>query len=198
MHGVRWEVPLVPNLPMPEGLDTPNLECVMLDVDDLPISSIYGHDLDHGDYFFGPTSEPKLKYAQGPVAEGDKDRAHVTILFGIHPSKTYYEDVMTALGDWTPDDIFVREVEAFPSTVGGHDYKAIVAKVMPTANLLLARKRLEKLPYTDQFAAEYNPHITLAYIKGEADVDDWLRRMTAYFKGRVLYPTQLNLGLGDE
>jgi 2'-5' RNA ligase len=188
----------MPNTPMPVGLDTPDLECVMLDVDDLPISAIYGRDLDHGDYFFGPNSEPKLKYAQGPVAEGDKDRAHLTLLFGIHPSKTYVDDVMNALGDWTPDDIFVQDVTHFPSNVGGHDYNAIVAKVMPTTNLLLARKRLETLPFTDQFARDYQPHITLAYIKGEADLEDWKRRMSAYFKGRVLYPTALNLGLDDE
>lgn len=188
----------MPNLAMPEGLDTPDLECVMLDVDDLPISSIYGRDLDHGDYFFGPNSEPKLKYAQGPVAEGDHESAHLTLLFGIHPSKTYVDDVMTALGDWTPEDIFVRGVTVFPSNVGGHDYKAIVADVTPSANLLLARKRLERLPFTDQFHGEYKPHITLAYIKGEADVDTWVRRMTVYFKNRVLYPKALNLGLDDE
>lgn len=188
----------MPNEPMPEGLDTPDLECVMLNVDDLPISEIYGRDLKQEDYFYGPPSEPKLKYAQGPVAEGEPEPAHLTLLFGIHPSETYIDDVMNALGDWTPDDIFVREVTYFPSNVEGHDYKAVVAKVMPTTNLLLARKRLETLPFTDQFAREYQPHVTLAYITGDADADDWVRRMNAYFKGRVLYPTELNLGLDDE
>lgn len=188
----------MPNEPMPEGLDTPDLECVMLSVETLPIRAIYGRDLKEEDFFYGPSSEKKLKYAQGPVAESDDHPAHLTLLFGIHPSETYVDDVLNALGDWKPEDLFVREVSYFPSNVEGHDYKVVVAKILPTPNLLIARKRLETLPFTDQFAKEYQPHITLAYITGDADVNDWVRRMNAYFQGRVIYPMELDLGLSDD
>jgi 2'-5' RNA ligase len=182
----------MPNVAMPEGLDTPDLECVMLDVEPLPIRLIYGLDVDERDFFYGPDSEPKLKFAQGPVAE---DNAHVTLLFGIHPSETYVDDVINLLNDWDFGDIFVEDVDVFPSNVEGYDYKVVVAKVQQTANLLLARKKLETLPHTERFS--FNPHITLAYIKGEADVDDWVRRMKSYFKSRVITPISLNLGLDD-
>jgi 2'-5' RNA ligase len=173
---------------MPDGFGTPDLECVMLDLEPLPIREIYGRDLNEKDFFYGDI--PELKYAQGPVAE---EKAHVTLLFGIHPSDTYETDVLNVLADWEPSDIFVSRVGYFPSSIEGQDYKAIVGEVFPSVNLLLARKRLETLPHTNTFK-DYKPHVTLAYIRGKADEKVWIRRMSAYFQGRVLYPTGLNLG----
>lgn len=185
----------MPNLPMPEGLDTPDLECVMLDLGSLPVRSAFGSAFQEKELFFG--DHPKLKYAQGMVAEKE---AHVTLLFGIHPSETYVDDVMDALGDWQPEDVFIREVTYFPSNVEGQDYTCIVGKVVPSANLLLARKRLETLDFTDQFAAEYKPYVTLAYIKGSKPkrIQRWVNTLGAYYSNRVLTPTALNLGLDDE
>lgn len=185
----------MPNEPMPEGLDTPDLECVMLDLGPLPVREVFGSAFKEDELFFG--DHPKLKYAQGAVAE---ESSHVTLLFGIHPSETYVEDVLDALGDWEPDDVFIREVGYFPSNVEGQDYTCIVAKVIPSANLLLARKRLETLPFTDQFAAEYKPHVTLVYIKGskEKRIKRWVDTLGAYYNNRVLTPRELDLGLDDE
>lgn len=187
----------MPNEPMPEGLDTPDLECVMLDLGELDIRQAFGsawpkaeEELFYGDH-------PKLKYAQGAVAE---DNAHVTLLFGIHPSETYVSDVMEALGDWEPDDVYIQEVSYFPSNVEGQDYTCIVGKVMLTANLMLARKRLETLDFTDQFAREYKPHVTLVYIKGSKPkrIKRWVDTLNAYYANRVLTPHELDLGLDDE
>lgn len=182
----------MPNEPMPEGLDTPDLECVMLDLGPLDVQAAFGSAWDESELFYG--NHPKLKYAQGAVAEKG---AHVTLLFGIHPSETYIDDVMTALGDWTPDDIFIREVSFFPSNVEGEDYTCIVGKVMPTANLLIARRRLETLSFTDKFADEYKPHVTFAYIRGSNPkrIRRWVSTLNAYYSNRVITPTSLNLGL---
>lgn len=184
----------MPNEPMPKGLDTPDLECVMLDLGSLPVRAAFGSAFQEKELFFG--KHKKLKYAQGMVAEKE---AHVTLLFGIHPSGTYADDVSLALGDWTPEDVFIREVTYFPSNVKGQDYTCIVGKVVPSANLLLARKRLETLPFTDQFAAEYKPHVTLAYIKGSKPkrIKRWVDTLNAYYQNRVLTPTAVNLGLDD-
>lgn len=184
----------MPNLPMPEGFDTPDLECVMLDLGPLQVKSPFGAAWQEKELFYG--KHPKLKYAQGAVAEKE---AHVTLLFGIHPSETYVDDVMTALGDWQPDDVYIQEVSFFPSNVEGEDYTVIVGKVLPTANLLLARKRLETLDYTDSFP-EYKPHVTLAYIKGSKPkrIQRWVNTLNAYYRNRVLTPRVLNLGLDDE
>lgn len=181
----------MPNLPMPDGLGNPDLECVMLDFEPLRVLAAYGMDVNFDDLFFGDI--PELKYAQGPVAE---NQAHVTLLFGIHPSESYFDDVMNALEGWVPDDVMIREVGYFDSTVEGQDYKAIVAHVIPSANLLAARKRLEALNFTSKFT-EYKPHVTLAYVKGSADIDTWVRRMNVAYARTVLTPTALNLGLDD-
>lgn len=184
----------MPNLPMPEGLDTPDLECVMLDLGKLSVRTAFGSAWKEKDLFY--SEHPKLKYAQGAVAE-DKG-AHVTLLFGIHPSETYVEDVLQALGDWEPQDVFISEVGFFPSNVPGEDYTCIIGKVIPSSNLLLARKRLETLPYTDQFP-EYKPHVTLAYIKGSKPrkIERWVNTLGAYYNNRVLTPRELDLGLPD-
>jgi 2'-5' RNA ligase len=177
---------------MPEGLENPDLECVMLDLAPLDVHAAFGPDLKEKHFFYGDV--PELSYAQGPVAEKN---AHVTLLFGIHPSETYVDDVMAALDGWTPDEIYVRKASYFPSTVEGQDYKCIVLEVVPSANLLNANKRLQALPHTNQFT-EYKPHITLAYIKGDKNIDRWLNRLNVHYANRILYPTALNLGLDDE
>lgn len=181
----------MPNLPLPEGITTKDLECVMLDLQPIDVRAAFGPDLKEKHFFYGKV--PELEYAQGPVAEKN---AHLTLMFGIHPTDTYVDDVMEALGDWTPEDLFIRKASYFPSTVEGQDYKCIVLEVAPSANLLLARKRLEKLNYTDRFS-EYKPHITLAYIKGDKNIDRWLNRLNVHFERRILTPTRLNLGLDD-
>jgi 2'-5' RNA ligase len=181
------------NLPMPEGVTKSDLECVMLDVEPLHVLSAYGMDINQDDLFFGDI--PELKYAQGPVGEVG---AHVTLLFGIHPSETYFEDVMKALEGWVPDDVMIREVGHFNIKVDGEEKcKAIVAHVIPSANLLAARKRLEELDFSTEFT-EYKPHVTLAYIKSSADVDTWVRRLNVAYSRRVLTPTALNLGLEEK
>ena len=185
----------MPNLPMPEGMDTPDLECVMLDLGELDVRAPFGAAWKEDELFYGDI--PKLKYAQGAVAE---DEAHVTLLFGIHPSETYVSDVMEALGDWEPDAVYIQEVSYFPSNVEGQDYTVIVGKVQLTANLMLARKRLEKLDFTDRFADNYQPHVTLAYIKGSKPkrIKRWVDTLGAFYNNRVLTPHELNLGLDDD
>ena len=179
------------NLPMPEGLSIPDLECVMLDLPSIDVRAFLGGDFKEKNFFYGDI--PELKYAQGPVAE---KQAHVTLLFGIHPSETYVDDVMAALDGWTPEEIYIRKASYFPSSVEGQDYKCIVLEVIPSANLINANKRLQALPHTNRFT-EYKPHVTLAYVKGDINIDKWLNRLNGFFTNRVLYPTALNLGLDD-
>lgn len=181
----------MPNKPMPENLSSPDLECVMLDVDPLNIRESFGEGFSEDDLFYGET--PELKYAQGAVAEKN---ARLTLLFGIHPSKDYRRNVDAVLREWVPEDVFVDHVSFFPSSVDGQDYNVIVGKVTPLPNLLEGRARLEVLDYTDKFP-DYSPHITLAYIKGSASLTKWIERMDAVFGNRTYAVNGINYGDDD-
>lgn len=183
------------NLPMPDRLKTSDLECVMLDVKPFrweegyipAIGEIFGEDYNPNDLFYGDTDE--LKYAQGAVYDSVP---HVTLLFGIHPSLTYEEDVNSVLYDWITPDLMSKYVGFFD----GEDYYCIVAHMDLTASLMNARRRLEALPHTTTFP-EFKPHMTLAYIKKTANLQVWLERMNDAFANRVFYVSGLNLGNDD-
>ena len=187
------------NLPMPEGLTTSDLECVMLEVKKIEweegytpsIRDFYGPDFNPNDLFYGDI--PELKYAQGAVYD---DVPHVTLLFGIHPSLTYPEDVDAVLSDWTVPDIHIKYVGFFDSRIEGQDYYCIVGFCDLTAWLLNGHMRLKGLPYTSSYD-EYKPHMTLAYIKKSADLSVWLERMNAAFANRIFVVEGLDLGLDE-
>ena len=181
----------MPKVDLPEDLIESDLECVMLDVESLDVLGAYGDGVNEDDLYF--SKGPEAFYMRGDVGSVD---AHVTLLFGIHPSKTYVEDVYSVLDgiDWQPEDVLIESVSHFPSSMEGEDYNCVVAKVVPTANLLSAHRALTTLTYSNRHS-EYRPHVTLAYIKGSADLDEWVSRLNAAFSGKVLTPFGLNLGL---
>lgn len=176
------------NLPMPEGLTNSDLECVMLDLPAIDVAEAFGDDYDPNDLFF--SDHPDLTYVQGDVAAGS---AHVTLLFGIHPSDTYEEDVMSALADREISEVLLRNVSFFDSRVEGQDYYCVIGHIVPSRNLLVANRRLQALPHTNQYT-EYKPHVTLAYIEKTADLEVWLERLNARFAGTVWPVIGLNLG----
>ena len=180
----------MPNLPMPDGLTTADLECVMISLPPFDIEKAMGEDWNEDDLFYGDI--PQLKYAQGAVAE---DGAHCTLLFGIHPSITYEVDVLTQLENWSiPPRLLIESIGSFPSTVAGQDYHCIVAHLLPQFDLISGNQLLRELPYTNQFE-EYKPHITLAYIKGDARKSVWLERLGHAFAGSFVVPWGLDLGI---
>ena len=178
------------NLPLPEGVTTQDLECVMLNIDPFRyMERGWGGHLPIQDLFYGKS--PELQYAQGLVGQR---QAHVTLLFGIHPSTGYVRDVAEALDGWTPEPIELDRVTYFTPAVGGEDYKVVVASVVETTNLLEGRDRLTQLPHTDTFGV-YRPHVTLAYINGKADVHEWVKMMGWVIDGRSYPITEIDYGL---
>ncbi len=180
----------MPNLELPEGMENTSLEYFMLNVANLDIHQAYGNDLNEDDFFYGDI--PELKYAQGPVAES---KAHMTLLGGIHPSPDYKRMVDAVLRGWKPDDLFVDHVSFFPSRIEGQDYNCIIAKVSVQPNLLEGNARLQVLDHTNEY--DFNPHITLAYVKGAADLQTWITRMDEAFGGRTYEVTGYNYGDDD-
>lgn len=178
-------------LPLPEGLTNKDLECVMIDTPSLDIEEAYGEDYNFTDLYF--SDHEQLRYAQGDVAARG---AHVTLLFGIHPSDTYEEDVFAALDGWELPEVLISDIDTFPSRVEGEDYTCLVAKIVPTAHLVSGHRRLQALPYSSNYDT-YIPHLTLAYLNSSADVGEWKFRMQKAFNSRALQPTGLNLGLDN-
>lgn len=179
------------NVVLPEDLAVTDLECVMVDLPAIDIQNIMGEDYNEDDLFYGDI--PELSYAKGAVAE---DNAHVTLLFGIHPSPDYEQSVHLALDGWDIPSIFIEDVGFFPSRIEGQDYVAVVAHVVKTAPLLAGRNRLTVLRHTDAYP-EYKPHVTLAYLKGSADKDLWISKLDDALAESIIEPLGLNLGLDD-
>lgn len=179
------------NLPMPEGLKTSDLECVMLDVAPIPVSQIMGENYNSDHLFFGDIDE--LKYAQGAVAETE---AHLTLLFGIHPSETYREDVKSIVGDFeydVPDLVFVSHIGYFPSYIEGQEYYCVVAHLQHKQDILALNRRLTALPHTNQHP-EYKPHVTLVYLKRDAPLHLYLDKLSHALNGRAFPVMGVNLG----
>ena len=172
----------MPNLPLPEELDTTKLECVMLKLAPLKVPNL-GED----DLFYGET--PELKYAQGIVGH----KAHVTLLFGIHPSADYHRNVDAVLAGWEPEPIYIDQVSTFPIRDEDQEYYVVKGDVLVTKNLLEARARLEVLDHTDGFP-EYHPHVTLAYVKRSANVDKWVSRLHDEFAMNRYEPEGIDYG----
>lgn len=152
----------------------------------------YGEDFNPDDLFYGEIRE--LQYAQGAVAAIS---AHCTLLFGIHPYPTedeYREAVSKALAFWSIGEIPIGDVKVFPSRIEGQDYNCLVLEVLPTSTLLIGRRLIEDLPHTDTYP-EYRPHVTLVYLKGSADLEEWKRRMQAAFSNQVVKVIGLDLGI---
>lgn len=181
-------------LPLPEGITNPDLECVMIGVPTFDIQRAIGEDLwDESALFYGDT--PELRFAQGAVAE---EFAHLTLLYGVHPSNSYEASVLMALDGWDLPNILINEVSFFPSRQDGQNYIAVIAEVVKSSGLLVGRARLEELPYSSK-SDEYKPHITLVYLKTDTGVDTqaWIDALNAAFAHKFIdgAKTWLDLGL---
>lgn len=177
----------MPAMPLPTGVKKSDLECVMLRVMPFDVEEDMGEAFHEEDLFYSEGDED-LKYAQGVVADTD---AHITLLWGIHPSDHYEESVWTLLDGWDFPQVLINEVGVFNSP--DKSYYIVVAHVVPSQALLAGRQRLMVLPYTES-EFQYRPHITLAYLKPEADREEWVRRLNAKYAHTFVDSYGLDLG----
>lgn len=181
----------MPNLPLPEGITNySDLMYVMLDIAPLDIERAMGDAWNESELFYGDVKE--LRYAQGAVAE---TQAHLTLAGGLHPTESYEEDVLTALIEWDFPQILIDHVGTFPSRVEGQDYVTVVAHVVPSRGLVMGNRILQQFPYSYDY--DFKPHVTLAYVKGDANVKEWVDRLNSAFGHTIHEVTGLNLGLDD-
>ena len=163
------------------GIDTSDMGCVMFNTEPIVISNV----IDERDYFYSEEQE----YVKGNVSESVP---HVTLLYGLlNNPKVIEKHVNTVLGEWDIESLTIDEVSFFYGK--DTEYITIIALVDVTDKLLEGHQRLSLLPHINTFG-EYNPHITLAYVKLSAPWSEYVTKLNSLYKGTVIKTTDLNLG----
>jgi len=163
------------------GVTIKDLGCVMLEVDNIELPDL--------DWYY--SENPDFWWIKGPV--GSKG-AHCTLLYGLmEPAYTWSEHCDRMLDGWTPEPLEIRDVSYFPARgpLAG-EYYCLIGKVKVTENLLEGHNRLELLPHINTF--DYQPHVTLGYIKAtDGEPGDSLRKLS-HIAGRELPVTNISYG----
>lgn len=165
-----------------EGIDInpDELGCIMLDVQKLKVKKFV--DNADEDLFDNP------KWDNGSIPA--ETVPHVTLLYGLLENGNLWKDKVDALlEDWEIDTLTIENVDYFDTP----DSYAVIAHVKKTPELVDGHERLTLLPHINTFS-EYRPHITLAYVKKEADVDKWVKALNKEYKGKEVKTKSINYG----
>jgi len=135
-------------------------------------------------------ANPHHFWIRGPVVENG---AHLTLLYGFIQHATEIKaEIDEVLRDWRMPMLEIEKIGAFKTPFEDEPYSCIVAHIKKTPALLEGHARLELLPHVNTFA-EYRPHITLAYVKKEAE-RKWLREIGNELIGKKLAVQSFNYG----
>lgn len=154
--------------------------CIMINTEKIPVTQfVKNADAD----LFEQTD-----YDQGAVPA--ETVPHATLLYGLLNNGNIWKDkVDTVLSGWEMPTVKIKEVSFFD--LG--DSKAVIGLLEETSELLDANQRLSLLPHLNTFS-EYHPHVTLAYITQEADVDKWVKTLGKKYNGQVIATKGINYG----
>jgi hypothetical protein len=169
------------------GIKTGNLGCIMLDTQTIEISDIID---DASHLYYSPNKDSN--YIDGIVSE---KIPHVTLLYGLMRSgPEMQKHVEAVLDDWTIPELMIDRVDFFESTDPEEPYYCLVAKLVPSQELVEGNSRLRLLPHIDTFP-DYDPHITLAYIKKDETLrDSYIDMLNTKLKGMTVVPYGVNYG----
>lgn len=164
-------------------IDMDALGCIMVDVEKIPVAQ-YVKDAEDDLYH-------ETKYDQDALV--GEVKPHVTLLFGLLENGNKWKDkVDTVLDGWKLDTVTIDKVSYFDL---GESY-AVIGLVKATDEIVDGHERLTLLPHINTFS-EYHPHITLAYIKKEADVDKWVKALGKRYDGKKVATKGINYGDKD-
>ena len=166
------------------GLEIGELGAVMLDLQPftdkrlLPSSFLY------------ESPSPDRWWIKGWVS----DKPHLTLKYGLlRPAEEWADYVNQVLQGWTPESVKILDVSSFESPYPDEDYACIILAIQNSENLQDAYARLSYLPHVDTFTP-FRPHVTLAYVKKECEVDAVNMLRGWFFALREIEPMGLNLG----
>lgn len=173
----------IPGLYDGTDIDPNNLGCIMMDTETLDVMKHLPADF--ADDLIQATKPGD--HAMGAVAETE---AHVTLLYGLLENGNIWKDKVDAvLKDWSLESVTIADVDYFD--VG--DSFAVIAHIEKTPELIDGHERLTLLPHIQTFS-EYRPHLTLAYVSKDADIDDWVDYLGTAHNGKTIKTTGINYG----
>lgn len=163
------------------GIDTGNLGCVMIATDPLVISDV----IKEADYYYSD----EHKWVNGNVSE---NVPHVTLLYGLMRSgPELKKHIEAVLGSWDYPDIEIDSVGFFYGHNG--EYLTLIAFVKVTEGLAEGHQRLSLLPHINTFGT-YKPHITLAYLKANADIENYVDLLNERFANTTVQAKGIDIG----
>lgn len=165
------------------GVNEDNLGCIMLDLQPFDV-------LKHIPDGQNDLYTTDKAHSGGAVAETE---AHVTLLYGLlQNGNTIKDQVDTVLSGWKCDSVVLDTIDSFPVAPDAPSVP-IVAKLW-NSDLQDANKRLSLLPHVNTFT-EYNPHVTIAYVKNDPDiVQKWVKALNQVIAGMRIASTGINYG----
>lgn len=165
-------------------IDTDDLGCIMLDLEPMEVMK-YVEGLED-DLFDNP------KYDQSSVPA--ETVPHVTLLYGLLENGNKWKSKVDQLLDgWKLDSVKIDHVGFFETA----DSYAVIAHLEETPELVDGHERLTLLPHINTFS-EYLPHMTIAYVKLDADVDKWVKALDKAYKGKTVKTASINYGDPEE
>ena len=170
----------LPNLYDGIDIDMDKLGCIMIDTEKIPVSQYVKN--------FEDDLYEETSYDQGALPS--ETVPHATLLFGLLENGNIWKDkVDMVLDGWELPSVTIEAVSFFD--LG--DSKAIIGLLEKTPEIVDGHERLTLLPHINTFS-EYHPHITLAYIKKEADEQKWIKALSKVYNGQKVSTKGINYG----
>lgn len=154
------------------GIDMKGLYCVMLELEiDETMPQIPKED-----QYFDETG--KFDWVKGYVAKNGE--MHCTLLYGLLDmvKKRHVEEVLRG---WDAQ-IEIEEVTQFDAP-DKQEYYCVIGKIKKTEPLVKGHQMLSLLPHINTFL-EYQPHVTLAYIKKDDEILSETKKKLKFLEGK--------------
>ncbi len=154
--------------------------CIMLKTEKLDVLSLMS----------GHESELAQDVAMDRSPVPGETSPHVTLLYGLlNNGNTWKDSVDEVLSGWSVETVTIEDIGFFELP----DSYAIIAHIKKTTELVEGHDRIGLLPNAETFS-EYKPHMTLAYIRKDADLGKWIQNLGTAYNGKELATDGIDYG----